>query len=489
MEYVQMTLNDWVEMKRKLRQELLGVKQSFVRIGYALRKIEDQKLYENDGYKSIAEFAKEEYGLEASTTSRFMSINREYSIDGYSEQLRPEYADLGRSQLEEMLKLPESDRQMIQPETSREDIRELKRFNKVEPAAGVADDLRQLVEEFYYDNPEILNGVFSKPEYEEQTIKHFAEIVNPGGNRSYKKGLYFLMMYENRVVVKKFGTDPQDLTWWDFWQITRDIFGEAAAGPKTWQSYFGGDEDEGTEQGGKESDPESGSGTGDGSDHIQQAPDDSGERQEGPAGQSSESEGSGEPEDDGGADGKESADIEQETEKGAGRDYGAADESGAAETEDDTSGEESGEGNCEETAGGQTAEPGGTENQGEKIAPAQKSPEILEREASDETERETDLGAEDGKTAEPETTEAAETETEETEPGFEAMNAPEVIEKPFGSRKDWLDTLTAYGMAVEMAKMMKAMLTENLADMTETSFWEQWLNEEVDDHGQKIEEA
>ena len=28
MEYVQMTLNDWVEMKRKLRQELQGVKQS-----------------------------------------------------------------------------------------------------------------------------------------------------------------------------------------------------------------------------------------------------------------------------------------------------------------------------------------------------------------------------------------------------------------------------------------------------------------------------
>ncbi len=477
MEYVQMTLDDWVQMKQKLKQELLGVKQSFVRIGYALRQIDDQKLYEQDGYKSIAEFAQAEYGLGPSITSRFMSINREYSIDGYSEQLRPEYADLGRSQLEEMLKLPESDRQMIQPETSRKDIRELKRFNKVEPAAGVADDLRQLVEKFYYDNPEILNGVFSKPEYEEQTIKHFAEIVNPGGNRSYKKGLYFLMMYENRVVVKKFGTDPQDLTWWDFWQITRDIFGEAAAGPKTWQSYFGGDEDEGTEQGGKESD------------HIQQAPDDSGERQEGPAGQSSESEGSGEPEDDGGADGKESTDIEQETEKGAGRDYGAADESGAAEAEDDTSGEESGEGDCEETAGGQTAEPGGTESQGEEIAPAQKSPEILEKEAPDETERETDLGDEDGKTAEPETTEAAEAETKETEPGFEAMNAPEVIEKPFGSRKDWLDTLTAYGMAVEMAKMMKAMLTENLADMTETSFWERWLNEEVDDHGQKIEEA
>ena len=136
MEYVQMTLNDWIEIKQKLKQELLGVKQSFVRIGYALRRIDDQKLYERDGYKSVAEFAKAEYGLEPSTTSRFMSINREYSIDGYSERLRPEYADLGRSQLEEMLKLPDSDRQMIQPETSREDIRELKRFNKTNRRQG-----------------------------------------------------------------------------------------------------------------------------------------------------------------------------------------------------------------------------------------------------------------------------------------------------------------------------------------------------------------
>lgn len=439
MEYVQMTLNDWAEMKKKLRQELLGVKQSFVRIGYALRKIEDQKLYENDGYKSIAEFAKEEYGLEPSTTSRFMSINREYSIDGYSEQLRPEYADLGRSQLEEMLKLPESDRKMIQPEASREDIRELKRFNKAEPAAGVADDLSQVVEKFYRDNPEILNAVFSQPEYDEQTIKHFSEIVNPGGNRSYKKGLYFLMMYENRVVIKKFGTDPQDLTWYDFWQITREIFVEAAAGPKTWQNYFEEDEDGETEQRGKESDPESGTAAGDGSNHVQQTLDNSGERQEEQDGQTYETEGSGEPEDDSGEDGK-------------------------------------------------STEQGGAESQEEEIAPAQKSTEIIERETSDESERKANLGAEDRKIDELETTEATGVEKEKTEPRFEAMNAPEDIKKPFRSRKDWLDTLTAYGMALELAKMIKTMPTKHLADMTQLSFWEQWLNEEVDDKGRKIED-
>ena len=49
MEYTQMTLTEWVDMKQKLRQELLGVKQSFVRIGYVLRQIGDQTRCEKDG--------------------------------------------------------------------------------------------------------------------------------------------------------------------------------------------------------------------------------------------------------------------------------------------------------------------------------------------------------------------------------------------------------------------------------------------------------
>ncbi len=230
MEYVQMTLDDWMEMKKKLRAELLGVKQSFVRIGYALRKIEDQKLYEQDGYKSIAEFAKSEYGLEPSTVSRFMSINREYSVDGYSEVLRPEYADLGRSQLEEMLKLPDADRQMIQPETSRDDIRELKRFNKAEPEPGVADDIEQLIYNYYQDNPEIRNAVREKG-ITQESLK-IIEIVNPSGNRSYRKGLFFLMMYEECVKIKKFGESPQTMDWKRFFEITEKVEKELPEEPQ-----------------------------------------------------------------------------------------------------------------------------------------------------------------------------------------------------------------------------------------------------------------
>lgn len=426
MEYVQMTLNDWVEMKRKLRQELQGVKQSFVRIGYALRKIDDQKLYKQDGYKSIAEFAKEEYGLEPSTTSRFMSINREYSVDGYSEILRPEFADLGRSQLEEMLKLPEGDRAMIQPETSREDIRELKRFNKTEPEAGVADDMRQLVEKFYHDNPEILNAVFGEPAFEEATIKRFSEIVNPGGNRSYKKGLYFLMMYENRVAVKKFGMEPKNLTWWEFWQVTLDIFGEAAAGAGTWQKYFGEEKEE----------------------------------------QPSESDSTEE-------NNNMQAEIHEkrQTEKAADQEEDSESEEISGQMEIHDYPEIIPEENSESV-------------QQEGIAPAQKPEEDIEKEEPDENEKTSISGIDKGKTHEPTGMEKTE---EKAKSSFTDMNQPEVTEKPFGSRKDYMDSLTAYGMADYIAgehrrQSLKASFLSNPLEL------EKWLLEKVDIKGYPVED-
>ena len=402
MEYVQMTLDDWVEMKRKLRQELQGVKQSFVRIGYALRKIDDQELYKQDGYKSIAEFAKEEYGLEPSTTSRFMSINREYSIDGYSEQLRPEFADMGRSQLEEMLKLPEGDRTMIQPETSREDIRELKRFNKTEPVAGVADDLHQLVEKFYHDNPEILNAVFKEAEFTEETIKRFIEIVNPGGNRSYKKGIYFLMMYENRVAIKKFGKDPQDLTWWEFWKITQDIFEEAAAGTKTWENYF---EDEEKEAQTSESDIKEENNNMKAEPHVENKQT------------------------------KKIADQEEDSE--------SEEISGKMEIND--------------------------------------YPEILPDESPDSEQQESIAPAQNYEG------EGEEKTKETSKNSFTAMNEPEIIDKPFGTRKDYMDSLTAYGMAEYIAEEYERHSLK-AGYLSSKTMLENWLLEKVDDNGYSIAE-
>ena len=78
MEYKQITLTEWLDIKQKLKEDissaknkLNGLKKDFVKIGYRLRQIDDNELYRQDGYKSIAEFAKAECGLSPSDTTRW----------------------------------------------------------------------------------------------------------------------------------------------------------------------------------------------------------------------------------------------------------------------------------------------------------------------------------------------------------------------------------------------------------------------------------
>lgn len=250
--YEQLTISDWLTMKEKLRLELQNVTQSFVRIGYALRKIDDEKMYETDGYKSIAEFAKQEYGLEPSTVSRLMAINREYSIDGYSERLRSEYTGIGQSKLSEMLQLPEKDRELITPQMQRSDIRELKNFNRSEPEAGEADDIRTLIEAYFRESKDDLNSLYGMSENDHADGGHIItrdlqaaiDLLNPSGNKVYKKGMYMLFFYEDSVKIKKFGADPVTHTWGDFLAAVDEVFGPAAAGYRTWERYFGEPEEE-----------------------------------------------------------------------------------------------------------------------------------------------------------------------------------------------------------------------------------------------------
>ncbi|WP_343247745.1 hypothetical protein [Diplocloster hominis] len=458
MEYTQITLDDWMSMKERLKKDLIGVQESFVRIGYTLRQIEEQELYKQDGYKSIAEFAGAEYGLSPSTVSRFISINKKYSIDGYSDQLRPEFAQLGSSKLSEMLALPDQDLEMIGPEATREGIRELKQFNRETPVEGTADDIRELIVKFFETNQETLNELFSSEAYTTGEVKKLVEIVNPSGNKTFKKGLYFLMMYEQEIKIKKFGMSPQSMTWAEFFSITREIFGEAAAGHKTWKNYFGGGEDDAEAP--RESD------AGDVEETHAKGIGEEGTREKAPSEEDP---------------GNRSDNIEpiQSDDSRSERERDGK--------EHDTAGKESSQSSGEGTGAREAAEPE-EERHSEEIAPAQKPAVILEKEQDNVAEHK-EISSVDhaDRTGEQDAEEAAVTQEEEIAPGCEVMNSPENIEKPFGSRKDFLDSLTAYGMAQELADM--AMKIKTWKMMTETSFWEAWLNEEVDDRGRTIEEV
>lgn len=225
MEYKQMTLAEWLDIKQKLKQnissakdKLNGLKKDFVRIGYLLRKIDDNELYKQDGYKSIAEFAKAECGLSPSDTTRFIQINKKYSIGGNSEELRPEFLNFGQSKLAAMLTLPDSDLAMITPETSREDIRELNRFNKSVPESELDSNIEQLIRDFYISQDLVRKAVAVK-----NNVKELRELIAPSGSRSFRKSKWFIMFHENKISVKEYAGIAKEMSWEEFTKITAKV--------------------------------------------------------------------------------------------------------------------------------------------------------------------------------------------------------------------------------------------------------------------------
>lgn len=225
MEYKQMTLAEWLDIKQKLKQnissakdKLNGLKKDFVRIGYLLRKIDDNELYKQDGYKSIAEFAKAECGLSPSDTTRFIQINKKYSVGGNSEKLRPEFLNFGQSKLAAMLTLPDSDLAMITPETSREDIRELNRFNKSVPESELDSNIEQLIRDFYISQDLVRKAVAVK-----NNVKELRELIAPSGSRSFRKSKWFIMFHENKISVKEYAGIAKEMSWEEFTKITAKV--------------------------------------------------------------------------------------------------------------------------------------------------------------------------------------------------------------------------------------------------------------------------
>lgn len=270
--YVQMTLNDWLLLKGQLEAELRGAAAGFVRIGYLLRKIKETKGYENDGSKSLTEWAKDNYGLSESSVSRFMAINRKYSIDGYSDQLRLEYAQYGSAKLSEMLTLPDSDLEMVSPQMKKKDIQEIKKFNKEAakeeekaeehaadqheepleehheeqaPPAAAAPELpdvlpeHQWIIEFFKANKEIMNDLYSSKAYEEGNTEGMKEIVNPAGARTFRHKMTMVSMMESRIMVKVSVKSPAPMSWAGFFQIAADTFEGKIDGKNTYRNVFG----------------------------------------------------------------------------------------------------------------------------------------------------------------------------------------------------------------------------------------------------------
>ena len=121
----EMSLN-YQEIKNSIRTRFQNMQTDYVAIGYYLRQVLNNELYLEDGYKNIHEFAQAEFGMKKSNVNHCIRINMDFSVGGYSPELDEKYRGFSKSQLQELLYIPEDRRDEVTPDMTVREIRELK---------------------------------------------------------------------------------------------------------------------------------------------------------------------------------------------------------------------------------------------------------------------------------------------------------------------------------------------------------------------------
>lgn len=110
-----------------IRTLLQRSKESFLKIGYCLKKIRDSGMYMEEGYDSIYGFSKDKFDLARSTTARFIAICEKFTVNGNSDTPEDRFRGFSMSQYFEMLPMDLEDMDKIMPEMN---VREIKQVKK-----------------------------------------------------------------------------------------------------------------------------------------------------------------------------------------------------------------------------------------------------------------------------------------------------------------------------------------------------------------------
>lgn len=160
---------DYQTFKNTMDMKMAETADHFVMIGYLLKEARDTNILAESGYSSMGEFARSEYGLDESMTSRFISICEKYGNG--EDRLLPQFEKFGYAKLSEMLTLSESVTEAITPEMTKEEIREIKAEVReeekisdlevrLEDQAETEDLLKEAIKAYLHEFPKDFKELF-----------------------------------------------------------------------------------------------------------------------------------------------------------------------------------------------------------------------------------------------------------------------------------------------------------------------------------------
>lgn len=177
---------EYTELNTEIGRSLKRSASEVVRLGYLLRRMMEEKLYQAY-YADFDSYLHEELHMDYTLANRFMGINRKYSLDGNSEEIDEKYMEYSQGLLVEMLSMSPELEAKVEPDMTVKQVREIKRQAKqksVEPDLTEKDQAEpEMIVDGEYreiDTPvsestEVADIAMSQPEGEVHDEKWFVE--------------------------------------------------------------------------------------------------------------------------------------------------------------------------------------------------------------------------------------------------------------------------------------------------------------------------
>jgi len=157
---------------RCIDENLKASVRNFVAVGFYLKSIRDQKLYQDDDCQNFEEFVRKHYDRDKGWASRCIKVNDQLSKDGNSPVLADEYKDYKVSQLVELAYLTDEQRILAKPDMTVKEIKAIRQpAAKSQPEPEVVISQLDLGEKVVTSQPEKVVEWVSVPEPESQAVE------------------------------------------------------------------------------------------------------------------------------------------------------------------------------------------------------------------------------------------------------------------------------------------------------------------------------
>ncbi|WP_024291752.1 hypothetical protein [Lacrimispora indolis] len=119
------------EAEQYIQSGLITAARAYVANGYYLRRIRDDKLFEESGYQNFEEYVRGKYNKDKGWASKCIKVNQQLSEGGNSPILSKQYLEYSTYQLVELAYMSEVQREEADPDMTVNQLKQIRKPDEV----------------------------------------------------------------------------------------------------------------------------------------------------------------------------------------------------------------------------------------------------------------------------------------------------------------------------------------------------------------------